>query len=402
MTVICIAGMHRSGTSMISRLVNLCGVYLGRAEELMPANAYNVDGYWENLQFVEINNDILSGLNARWDIPPEPSIDLQSVSTALKEQAQTLLESFDGQTFWGWKDPRTSLTMPFWNGLIPDLKVIICLRNPLEVANSLTHRDNFSKSFGLDLWQTYNERLLSTVALENRIITHYSTYFSNPTAELQRLLDFIGIQADENTIQNSCKTTLLALRHNRASFEKLMTEAGSLEIINLYSEMCSHAGPVYWDSLADHGMEDTSTSQPSYEHRLLAGVIEKDPVIQSLAAHFSEKEKCIQSLQSQVTEKAGQISSLNQVLLEKEVQTSNLEGQIARLEEQIARLKEQIASLNQDLLEKEGQITDWSGVIDERERQLAALSARLTDIYSSRAWQLVQFLRRLRNKVAGQ
>src|SRR5215204_2825585 len=104
MTVICIAGMHRSGTSMISRLVNLCGVYLGRAEELMPANAYNVDGYWENLQFVEINNDILSGLNARWDIPPEPSIDLQSVSTALKEQAQTLLESFDGQTFWGWKD----------------------------------------------------------------------------------------------------------------------------------------------------------------------------------------------------------------------------------------------------------------------------------------------------------
>ena len=34
---ICIAGMHRSGTSMITRLLNLCGLYLGPKTELSPA-----------------------------------------------------------------------------------------------------------------------------------------------------------------------------------------------------------------------------------------------------------------------------------------------------------------------------------------------------------------------------
>ena len=60
MTIVCIAGMHRSGTSMVAKLLSLCGVYLGGEEELMPPDNYNADGYWENLGFVEINNSLLS------------------------------------------------------------------------------------------------------------------------------------------------------------------------------------------------------------------------------------------------------------------------------------------------------------------------------------------------------
>jgi len=367
--------MHRSGTSMISRLINLCGLYLGHEEELMPSNIYNVDGYWENLLFVEINNSILSSLNGSWDTPPEQVIDLQNIPTALREKSQKLLQSFKGQEIWGWKDPRSSLTLSFWQELIPDLKVIICLRNPLEVANSLTQRDKFSKKFGLDLWTTYNQRLLSMVAPENRIITHYSTYFSNPAVELHRLLDFAGIPTNENVIQNACLATLPSLRHNQSSFEALMDQADTLEVINLYAEMCSYAGPVYWNSLADNLEEDSSHSHTSYavERRLLLGIIEKDPMTQLLAADLSEKEKCIQSLQSQIVEKDSQISGLRQAVLEKD-------GQISGLSQTVAA---------------------WSQVALERERQIIALSTTLTEIYSSRSWHFVQFLRRMRSRIMG-
>src|SRR5262249_23640698 len=70
MTVVCIAGMHRSGTSMVARLLNLCGLYLGEDEDLMPSAADNPEGFWENLHFVDLNEKILSALQGGWDMPP--------------------------------------------------------------------------------------------------------------------------------------------------------------------------------------------------------------------------------------------------------------------------------------------------------------------------------------------
>src|SRR5215813_13113765 len=70
-TVVCIAGMHRSGTSMVARLLNLAGVYLGREDELIPANQGNPEGHWEHARLVEINDAILSELGGGWDCPPD-------------------------------------------------------------------------------------------------------------------------------------------------------------------------------------------------------------------------------------------------------------------------------------------------------------------------------------------
>ena len=41
MTVVCIAGMHRTGTSMVARMLNLCGVYLGKEKDLIPSEKDN-------------------------------------------------------------------------------------------------------------------------------------------------------------------------------------------------------------------------------------------------------------------------------------------------------------------------------------------------------------------------
>src|SRR5262245_28150013 len=136
---VCIVGMHRSGTSMVAKLLHESGLHLGNASDLMPADAHNEDGYWEHVRFLELNEAILNELGAAWDSPPHLTADWKRLSALpqVRGQADALFQEFGGSEPWGWKDPRTSLTLPFWLERCPDLKMIICVRNPFEVAVSL-------------------------------------------------------------------------------------------------------------------------------------------------------------------------------------------------------------------------------------------------------------------------
>ena len=58
---VCIAGMHRSGTSMVARLVNLLGVDLGPEGEQPRPAPDNVAGFWEDPRFVALSDEALAG-----------------------------------------------------------------------------------------------------------------------------------------------------------------------------------------------------------------------------------------------------------------------------------------------------------------------------------------------------
>jgi hypothetical protein len=243
---ICITGMHRSGTSMVARLLSLCGFYLGPYKELLRAAPDNEAGFWENPDFVLMNDNLLAMVHAGWDCPPSDN-ELWSPRPELDgwlTKAEQLIDGLSTYGRWGWKDPRTSLTLPFWLRLIPDLKVIICVRNPLEVARSLSARNGTSLAFGLNLWQLYNQRAGSVVTSQNHLVTHYETYFTDPRAELRRLLDFLNVPATEAEIDDACLTVTSNLRHQKISPEDLAAQA-SPTIVQLYSELCVEAGSVF-------------------------------------------------------------------------------------------------------------------------------------------------------------
>jgi hypothetical protein len=182
-----IAGMHRSATSMAARLLNVCGVYLGLKNDLAAAAFDNEAGFWENLHSVKLNDDILAQLGGGWDLPPvlTEGWESQEKLAGLRGDATKLIKQFGSHKLWGWKDPRNSITFPFWRQLLPDLKVVVCLRNPMEVAQSLHKRSHASKAFGLNLWLLYHQQLLASTQPSERIITHYDAYFYDPQAELQ-------------------------------------------------------------------------------------------------------------------------------------------------------------------------------------------------------------------------
>jgi hypothetical protein len=244
---ICIAGMHRSGTSMVARLLNLCSVYLGSANEILGPRLDNEAGFWENSQFLRLNEEVLAQLGSGWDLPPNVTEGWESREEIipLRNKAAELVRQFSPHELWGWKDPRNSLMLPFWKGLIPDLKILICLRNPLEVARSLQNRSHSSLAFGLNLWLSYNQRLLYSTQPSERVVTHYNAYFHNPQAELRRVLSLLKIQPSSESIDRACSTISKRLRHSWVTTQELRETKVLGEVLECYLEMCGEAGAIY-------------------------------------------------------------------------------------------------------------------------------------------------------------
>jgi hypothetical protein len=150
---------------MVARLLHNCGLYLGPDSDLVPGRAENPDGFGENRWFVALNE-----LGGAWDLPPKAEEVFNNRRLGpLRVKAQLLIEEFGSASVWGWKDPRSCLTLPFWRQLLPELKILVIVRNPLEVAYSLRNRnEDTSHSFGLRLWEIYNRRLIETNFGESR------------------------------------------------------------------------------------------------------------------------------------------------------------------------------------------------------------------------------------------
>lgn len=211
-----IVGMHRSGTSMLTRMLNLVGLELGPAEKLMGPAFDNPEGFWENLEFVHINELLLHAFGGSWSAPPEWPEDWVADSRLdeIRRAAAALPAKMNLREPWGWKDPRTTVTIAFWRSLWPNLRVVLCVRNPLEVACSLARRDGLSLWTGLRLWLSYHERLFQSVAISECVVCHYEAILEEPEHHLRRILVFCDLpSADETSLARACAGLKAELRH---------------------------------------------------------------------------------------------------------------------------------------------------------------------------------------------
>jgi hypothetical protein len=195
--VVCVLGMHRSGTSLATRLLNLLGVYLGRQERLVPANDNNPRGFWEHSGVFRVNKHILSRLGGHSHAPPTMSPDWERRPDLadLRDRAREIIrDNFSGMPLWGWKDPRTCLTLPFWQELIASIDYVLCVRHPLAVARSLRTRDRLPMEQGIRLWLTYVESSLRYTTSRTRMLVMYDDVVSDPLRETRRLARFLGRQ----------------------------------------------------------------------------------------------------------------------------------------------------------------------------------------------------------------
>jgi hypothetical protein len=192
--------MHRSGTSLVSRVLNVLGVYLGPEEHLMRPSSDNPTGHWESRPIKEINDEILATLGGNWSEPPPLPVGWERSPelAATRRKAREVVESdFSSAELWGFKDPRSSLTLPFWQRILDPMRYVICLRNPLDVAASAGARNRADDTVpfeqGVELWLTYVRGALANTAGHPRHLVFYEDLMTDPEPVVRELAEFIGL-----------------------------------------------------------------------------------------------------------------------------------------------------------------------------------------------------------------
>lgn len=147
--------MHRSGTSCLTGIMQNFGVELG---DVFTESTYNKRGNRENGRIMYLNESLLVLNGGAWNKPvgvtnwtPEQEVERDSIIKELRERTSG---------HWGFKDPRTLFTLPFWQETIGTPQFIGTFRHPHRVALSLHSRDNMPFEQGWELWHAYNTSLL--------------------------------------------------------------------------------------------------------------------------------------------------------------------------------------------------------------------------------------------------
>lgn len=155
-----VLGMHRSGTSALTGVLQKLGAELG--EELLAPTPDNPKGYFENSRIVDLHESLLHSLARGWQDPRALSAQWRETAEADKafDGLSALVRSMAKQArFVAVKDPRASRFVPLWldvaRALRLDVGAVLMVRHPNEVAASLRKRDGLSRSRAHLLWMVY-------------------------------------------------------------------------------------------------------------------------------------------------------------------------------------------------------------------------------------------------------
>ena len=197
-TAILVAGMHRSGTSAVTRLLNLLGCDLPKT--LSPAGPDNLRGFWESLAITELNECILASAGSSWD--DWEAIDARWAESPLAKEfcdrAQTTLaQEFGDCRLFVLKDPRICRLLPFWIDSLAEFGakpiVVIPVRNPLDVAMSIEERNGIDRSIALLLWLRHLLDSEFATRHLSRAYVRYERLISEPQAIADEIGDRLGI-----------------------------------------------------------------------------------------------------------------------------------------------------------------------------------------------------------------
>ena len=408
---ICIIGMHRSGTSMVTRLLSLCGLDLGPAEELLGPEESNPLGHFENRGFHKINEALLKRLGGSWDNPPQFKKDWEYDSSLepIVCEARSLLRTFSKTSLWGWKDPRTTVLLPFWKSLIPDLRFVICVRSPLEVANSLARRDRMPIQKGVYLWNQYMRAAIRDTENHSRIFTFYEDFFDEASAEIDRLAMFCGLTKpdDPSQVQQAISPKL---RNHASETAELLGEAGAITEYKLfYIGLRALSIQARAQSMEPDKREiSISKNIGRFLHlleqfhdenetaRLQAALAEKEQQTIQFSARLSQSDAALADTQRLATERAGEVERLTERLDRTDAALAETQRLAIERAEETKRLTEQLQKTEVALtdarrlaLEQAQEIGRASGALDAAVRRIAILeeshATTLAELGQSRA-----------------
>jgi GT2 family glycosyltransferase/glycosyltransferase involved in cell wall biosynthesis len=226
-TGVLVFGMHRSGTSAITRLLQEAGADVG--ERVVPGSAGNEEGHWEDAFAVELNERLLAEFGRRWDdVRPLPGGWLQS-EAAVQARLQIvnyLVSSRSRTALWAIKDPRMCVLADLWMAAVREANcrhaVVLLARHPLEVADSLAARDGMAPGKAALLWMRHMVDAERATRGAPRLALTYDDLLADPASLLLRMRS-LGVSALGAITPQSVN---VARRHHRVNRETLVGPLG--------------------------------------------------------------------------------------------------------------------------------------------------------------------------------
>jgi len=142
-----ILGCHRSASSLVAKALHEAGVHMG--DDLLFGLPDNPEGHFEDMDFLKKNVEILGG--NIWDDVDRPLI---------PSDTESLIRRKDNKPLWGWKDPRTTMTIEKYYDHLDDPVIVALFRKPEHVAKSMAKRGDISEEKALALAKAYNRKII--------------------------------------------------------------------------------------------------------------------------------------------------------------------------------------------------------------------------------------------------
>ena len=203
--IVLVLGMHRSGTSLCSHLLSALGVDMADkipgpgATSPVPSNPR---GHWERWEIVEFHDRILGLFNRDYlrrfhDFALPVAWWADPRVAQIRHEIVAFLEKRMGNSYFGFKDPRTVRLMPVWHQILSELKLapklVLCVRNPAQVARSLNARDGLDREIGEYRWLVHMIDFFRYASKYDFCTLEYEEWFSNPSVNVEKLQKFLDL-----------------------------------------------------------------------------------------------------------------------------------------------------------------------------------------------------------------
>ncbi|MXS80104.1 hypothetical protein ABF86_04890 [Nitrosomonas sp. GH22] len=381
--LIVVLGMHRSGTSVIARGLQVLGVSLG--DRLMPAiENINARGFWEDIDLNSLNIEMLQAIGSDWFyLTP---INANDVNKLHKDgyfirAVELLQEKICNVPIFGFKDPRVAKLLPFWKEVFDhcqlNVKYVLAIRHPLSVVRSLAKRDGFVEEHSYLLWLGHTLESLAGGVGKSRVLVDYDRMMQSPDTELMRVAKALNLEIDSVELQDY-KTKFLdeSLRHTKYDYGDLLSDIACPAIVQ---EVYSSLTGAVSDSVPinDNKLSAKISCWVAEFARLKSALVLADKLL-------SQK----MNMSRDVTERDSQITDLNRAITERD-------SQITDLNRAITERDSQITDLNRAITECNGQIKSLNLIVADR-------NATIQSIFQSTSWKITSLFRAisrlLRNK----
>src|SRR5246500_3136523 len=342
--IVLVLGMHRSGTSLCSHILSALGVDM--TDKIAgPGNASvtpdNPRGHWERWEIVEFHDRILALFNRDYrgrfhDFALPVAWWADPRVAEIRREIVAFLEKRMGDGYFGLKDPRTVRLMPVWHQIINELKlapkVVLCLRNPAQVARSLHARDGLDPANGEYRWLVHTIDFFRYASNFDFCAVEYEEWFDNPAANIEKLrkfLDLPWLQSESDLALLLSDVIHRSARHDdpgrRQASQPLVRTLYKLagradqdgtrdQIAYIVSQFISFQQLQRPLLQAFEGVAKTAAKYPEMEQEaavLRAAVGERDAIIETADARAAETERTVVDLKATLAERETALAELS-------------------------------------------------------------------------------------------